>query len=593
MKQPPRTLIELIDRTAALYPDAPAAADDEGELTYQQLVAEAGLLAARLAARGIGRGDRVAVALPRGIPVLVCMLAVLRTGAAYVPVDGGYPAARREHMLTAGRARLVLVAPGRAGQDGAGAEDVMEYGAAAPAARLAPELLSPAGPLDAACVLFTSGTTGRPRGVVLEHRQMTAFALDPAVPRLGPGDRTAQTSSISFDTFTFEAWRSFAGGAQVVVLPGIPDLMSADIGRELRRRRITVMLAPAIALNHIARNDREALATLRVVCSGGDVLQPATCRELIAGGFAGHLLNLYGPTETTVALTGFPVPAATGGLPDQVPIGFPFSWARIYILDDRLAPVPDGIPGELYAGGAGVGRGYLGLPGETAGRFVADPAAADGSRMYSTGDLVRRGPGGAIEYLGRRDSQVKIRGHRVEPREVERILLRSGLVAEAAVLAVGEQDQRRLVAVVVPAGEDLVLRELRTALAPEAPSYQIPAEFVVVGAMPSDAHGKRDWSALRQLLSDRDARRRTYVAPLTETERYLARAWEDLLAVESIGLGDDFFELGGHSLLAAHLRLLLRRSLRTTVEPELLFEHSVLADQATMIDRLRHGSLTR
>jgi len=588
----PGSLVELFERTASRFPDAPAISAGEEVLTYRELAARSAALAAALVAKGIGPGDRVAVHLPRGIPVLISVLGILRSGAAYVPIDDVYPATRREHMLTGAAVGMAIVAPGWQERISVPGVATLEWGSVPETGLPEPSALPVPRPEDAACVLFTSGSTGTPRGVVLEHRQMIAFAFDEAIPALSPGDRTAQTSSISFDTFTFEIWRSLAGGARIVVLPGLPELMGADLGRELRRHRITAMLAPAIALNHVARHDRQAFATLRVLCSGGDVLLPATCRELVAGGFAGKLYNLYGPTEATVAVTGFPVTSA-GDLTDQVPIGHPFGWTRLYVLDERLRPVPDGLPGELYVAGAGVGRGYLGLAAETARRFVADPFAADGSRMYDTGDRVRRGPGGALEYLGRKDNQVKIRGYRVEPREVEQALCRFPGVSEAAVLAVADRDLRRLVAFVVPRTEDFVLRELRDWLKSSLPDHLVPAEFVVIETMPGDAHGKRDWGALAQSLRDRAARRGRYVRPRTDTERYLATAWEDLLSVESIGVRDDFFELGGHSLLAAQLRLLVRRGLRTTVEPEALFEHSVLEDQARMIDERRAGSVVR
>jgi amino acid adenylation domain-containing protein len=583
----PSTLVELFERTATRYADEPAAADGERELTYQELAAEVDAMARVLAASGIGAGDRVGIYLARGIPVLVSVLAILRVGAAYLPVDDVYPAERRDHMLAAGEVKSVVVGPGWQDRVSATGAAALEWGAMPRSVHPLPPAPRPP---DAASVLFTSGSTGRPRGVVLEHRQLVAFALDPAICSLRPGDRTAQTSSISFDTFSFEMWRSFAVGAQVVVLPGLPDLIDADIGRELRRHRITAMLVPAIALNHVSRYDREAFASLRVLCSGGDVLLPSTCREMVAGGFNGELFNLYGPTEATVAVTSFPIKNATE-LADQVPIGYPFSWTRLYVLDGRLARVPAGEVGELYVAGAGVGRCYLGMPAETARRFVADPFAADGSRMYATGDSVRRGGDGVVEFIGRNDSQVKIRGYRVDPQEVERILCRFPDLVEAAVIAVADRDLRRLVAFVIPADESFVLRELRAFLVDSVPDYLIPAQFVVIDAMPSDPHGKRDWQALRQIWQDRVARRRWYVAPRTETERRLATAWEDLLAVESIGVRDDFFELGGHSLLTANLRQFVRRMLRTTVEPESLFEHSVLEDQARMIDRLREGSV--
>ncbi|MET8560117.1 amino acid adenylation domain-containing protein [Streptomyces flaveolus] len=587
----PSTLTELFERTARRHPTAIAVSDAGSRLTYRELDEATRSSARALAARGVSPGDTVALYLPRGVPAVVAVLAVLRAGAAYLPIDEVYPAPRRDQMLRDGAVNHVLVAPGLRERLAGTGLPVLEWPLPADGPPASGGPVAAPQPAAAACVLYTSGSTGTPRGVVLEHRQMADFALADTLPALRPGDRTAQSSSISFDTFTFEVWRSFAGGAEVVVVPGIPELMETDLGKELRRRRITAMLAPAIALNHLARHDREALCGLRLLCSGGDVLLPATCSALREGGFAGDLFNLYGPTEATVACTGFPV-IDLAPLGEQVPIGHAFGNARPYVLDERLRPVAAGVPGDLYVGGPGVGRGYLGRPGLTARRFVPDPFAGDGSRMYATGDRVRAGSNGELEYLGRTDSQVKIRGHRVEPQEVERALCRYGAVSEAAVLSDGEPGEKRLVAFVVAGREDFLLRELRGHLRATVPAHLVPAEIIVLDAMPTDAHGKRDRHRLADMLGDHASRRNRYVAPRTDTERLLATIWEDLLNVESIGVLDDFFTLGGHSLLAVRVRLLLRRQLDVPVTPEALFEHSVLEEQARLIDGLRKEALT-
>ncbi|ACU72333.1 amino acid adenylation domain protein [Catenulispora acidiphila DSM 44928] len=590
------TLTTLLARTAAAYPEAPAVSDDQTTLAYAALAERATAVAALLATHGVGPEDRVGIHLPRGIGAIAAVLGTLVAGAAYAPIDPGYPRLRREQMARAGRLRLVLTEPGGAGRLRRVDVPVVELDwrelPAAPEKFTPPEVA----PARAACVLFTSGSTGTPKGVVLEHRHMASFATDTAIPPLRPGDRTAQSSNLSFDTFTFEVFRSIAGGAQIVVLPQMADLISADLQRQLRRHRITAMLAPAIALNHLARHDREAFASLRLLCSGGDVLLADTCRQLRAGGFAGELWNLYGPTEATVACTGQPVADGTE-FATRVPIGATVADARLYVLDDTLTPVaPDGA-GELYVGGPGVGRGYLDQPAATAQRFVADPFAADGSRMYATGDRVRLGVGGALDYLGRVDSQVKVAGHRVEPAEIERMLYQHPEVLEVAVAGVGAADesehpdssdqatrQTRLVAFVIPESDALAPATLRAFLAERLPPQYVPGEFVVLESMPLDAHGKRDWEQLRDLVADRSRRRRPYTAPRTGTERYLTGLFEELLRVEAIGVQDDFFGLGGHSLLAARVRMRIQRDLGTTLPPHAVFENSVVADLAALVD---------
>jgi amino acid adenylation domain-containing protein len=584
----PATIPELLARTAGTHAELPAVSDDQTRLTYGELAQRVDAVAGALIERGVRPEDRVGVHLSRGVGAIVAVLGILRAGAAYVPVDTSYPKRRREQMIKAGRLRLIVTEPDwderlshldvpTAALDWAG----LDRPATPPPDAVRPD--------SAACVLFTSGSTGEPKGVVLEHRQMAAFALDAALPALGPGDRVAQASSLSFDTFTFELLRGIAGGAQLVVMPSMADLIGADLMRQLRRSRITAMLAPAIALNHLARHDREAFASLRVLCSGGDVLLAETCRELRAGGFAGDLRNLYGPTEATVACSGYEI----GDLPTtsaRVPIGQPLEGARLYVLDDELAPVPAGQPGELYVAGAGVGRGYLDQPALTAQRFVADPFAADGSRMYATGDKVRTDPDGALEYLGRTDNQVKISGHRVEPAEVERALYEHPDTSEVAVTAVGSAGELRLVAFVIPAVDGLAPAKLRAFLAERLPEAYVPAEFIVLESMPLDAHGKRDWIQLQDLAAERAQRRRQFEAPRTDTERYLVQLWEELLRVEGISVHDDFFGLGGHSLLAARGRMRIQRDLATSLPPQAVFENSVVADLAGVIDRNRPTS---
>jgi amino acid adenylation domain-containing protein len=582
------TLTELFDHAAATHPDRLAISDDEAQLTYAELAERVEAVAAELVRHRVRAEQRIGLHLERGIGAVVAVLAVLRAGAAYVPVDVSYPRARREQMLEEGDLALVLADRGRAQRIAAPAEVVELEWRAVPAAD-GPLPAAPR-PADAACVLFTSGTTGLPKGVVLEHRQMVAFATDPAIPAVGPGDRMAQSSSLSFDTFTFELWRSVAGGAQLVVLPSFAELIGADLQRQLRRARITAMLAPAIALNHLGRHDREALASLRLLCSGGDVLLADTCHELRDGGFAGELLNLYGPTEATVACTANPItelPPAGG----RVSIGTALAAARLYVLDDALAPVPVGGTGELYVGGSGVGRGYLHRPGATAQKFVADQFAADGSRMYATGDRVRIGPGGVLEYLGRADTQLKISGHRVEPVEVERVLQEHPQVHEIAVTGVGDAGEQRLVAFVIPAAAGgAAPAELRAYLRERLPAPYVPAEFFVLETMPLDAHDKRDWAYLRGLAADRTRRRRRYEAPRTPTESYLVALLEDLLRVEAVSVHDDFFSLGGHSLLAARGRMRIQRELEISLAPQAVFENSVVADLAGVIDESRIGA---
>jgi amino acid adenylation domain-containing protein len=576
----PESLIDLLHETARRQPDAPAVSDTDRRLTYGQLAAQVDTLAATLNRHGIGVEDRVAVHLPRGVDAVVAVLGITRAGAAYLPVDERYPADRRDYMLTDGALTAVVTAAGWTDRLAHLGIDTIEW-------QCTDATESYDGPApkpdNAACVLYTSGSTGQPKGIVLEHRQLLAFALNPAMPPLTPRDRTGQVASISFDPFNLELWCSIAGGAEIVTLPSIPDLIAADLERELRRRRITAMIMPAIAINHIATVDRNAVSPLRILYSGGDVLLPGAARDILDGDFAGRLFNLYGPAETTTACTAYEV-TRVGPDDDTVPIGTAYAGFTLHIRDENGLCAEEG---ELYVGGAGVSRGYLGRDDLTAERFID----LDGERVYRTGDRVRRRPDGNLEYLGRIDNQVKIQGYRVEPAEVERLLARNPMIRESAVIAIGDPGNRRLVAFLVASGR-LLLRELRTTMLDQVPEYLVPSEFIVVPVLPTDPHGKRDWEALTILAEDRRRSRTPYAAPSTPTEKYLATLWEDLLAVESVGSADDFFALGGHSLLAVRARMSIQQDLGVAVEPQVIFENSVLTDLAQLVDTAREGVVT-
>jgi amino acid adenylation domain-containing protein len=583
----PGTLVALFRTSARNHPDRPAVVGDQTSLTYAELDRSSDLVAAALRAQGVGPGHRVAYHLQRGIPVFVTLLGILKAGAAYVPVDTRYPDERRDLMLTASRPALIVTDPGGREQVGSLGTDVWEYDLDGLPGQ-------ESGPADvheeqAACVLFTSGSSGTPKGVVLDHRNIVHFATNPALPELTPQDRVGHVSSLSFDAFHFETWCAFAGGAAIVVLPTMPDLLTGDIGRELRRRRITAMLVPTMALNHVVKEDREAFSALRVLHTGGDVILPEACRQLLSGSFSGQLYNLYGPTEGTTACSAHHVAAVADG-EDSVPIGRELAGTVLHVLDADLTAVPDGTVGELHIAGPGVARGYLDRPGLTAERFLPDPFAA-GRRMYATGDLVSRDTDGALRYVGRADDQVKIRGYRVEPREVERILGRHEQLREVAVLAAGTGTDRHLVALVVP-HDEISLKELRAHAEKAMPDYMVPSSLVKVAEVPANDHGKRDTKHLAEILQAHLRHREKHVAPRDETERYLAELWSELLAVEEIGVHDDFFALGGNSLLVFRMQRRLVRELVVDISAREILVTSELGALAGIVRLRREEAAT-
>jgi len=578
---PVATLVELLDRTVARHGGEPAVSDDTGTtLTWRELVGAADGLAATLQAAGVGREDRVAIYRRRGVDLIVSVLGVVRAGAVYVTVDDRYPDARCDDMLVRSGALIVVT---DADQPRLLPTPALSHHVADRPSPLgltaAPATVAPT---DAVSVLFTSGSTGAPKGVVLEHRNLVSWACRSA-PTLRASDRVAQVANVSFDAFHYELWCAVAAGARIVVMPSLPDLVHSDIRRELRRRGITSMLAPTMAVNHVVQADPNAFADLRVMCTGGDVVAISACRDILAGEFQGTMWNLYGPTEATTACTGFDVSGMQADA-TTVPIGHALDGARVYLLDAGGNPVPEGKVGELHVGGAGVARGYLHDPVQTARRFTPDPFAADGSTMYATGDLGRL-RASVIEYVGRADHQVKIRGYRVEPGEVEHQLAGHPGVHDVAVLAVGDGTNRRLVAVVVPV-EELAPQDLRSFAEARMPDYLVPAEILVVAEIPATIHGKRDRKALQALVSAAAGRRDTWRQPVTPTERWLATVWESLLGVEHLGIDDDFFRLGGHSMLAFRVRRRILADLNLRIDLQDVLANSVLGDLAAFVDAL-------
>ncbi|SEG94207.1 amino acid adenylation domain-containing protein [Actinacidiphila yanglinensis] len=580
------TLTGLFEESVRRHADRLAVADAQRSLTYAELGALADDVAALLVARGITREDRVGLHMNRSVYVFAAILGILKAGAAYVAVDSRYPDARRDLMLTQSGVKVVLTDPAwKRGLDAHGAVTIPYGPGALPAAAPVPQDRSR--PEGAASVLFTSGSLGTPKGIVLEHRNIVWFARNRSLPALTPDDRVGQVSSLSFDAFHFEMWHALRQGAAVVVLPTVPELLAAGFQEELRRLRITAMLVPTMVANHVVREDPDAFCALRLLHVGGDVVLPATCRAILSGRFRGRLLNLYGPAEITTTCTAHEV-TLTDTEHDGVPIGTPLDGVGIRLLDaDGRQPAP-GQVGEIHVSGPGVARGYLDRPDLTEERFRTDMPGAGPGRWYRTGDLARYRDDGALEFLGRADDQVKIRGYRVERGEVERTLLGHPGVHHAAVLPEGEGEDRSLAALVV-LDHDVPPEALRAHCARLLPEFMVPSRFVPLAQMPANEHGKRDLDALRQILADA----RGHAAPgevgPSPTEAYLVRLWQDLLGVVQVGVQDQFFELGGHSLLAFRMQGRIKRDLKVVLPSAVLLRTPVLSTIAASIDELRQA----
>jgi amino acid adenylation domain-containing protein len=578
-----RPVPQRVAAQVAERPDAVAVTAGDHHLSYGALAAAAGRLADRLGARGVGPETRVAVWMERSPELVVALLAVLFAGAAYVPIDPSWPRRRSERVLAGCGARLVLTAAGGAPGAGGGRAP------AAPALAVAPGP-PPDGPPAApaavdgrnlAYVIYTSGSTGEPKGVEIEHRGL-ANLVSWHLRRyeVGPGDRASHLAGLGFDASVWELWPYLAAGASVHLAPAEVAARPAALLAWLRDRAVTVAFVPTPVAELMVSETPPAGLALRALLTGGDRLHAPGDHPL-----AGILVNHYGPTECTVVATcGEVDPAA----PRAPPIGNPIDNLRAYLLERTLAAVPPGVPGELHLAGAGLARGYHASPAPTAAAFVPDPFGAPGDRLYRTGDLARRRPDGRLDFLGRRDSQVQVRGFRVEPAEVEAAVLRHPGVAEAAVIGRERADGggAELVAYLVAkdgasaaggAAGAPSAEQLRSYLCEHLPAHMIPALFVVLTGLPLTASGKVDRGALPPPETVPALRIRDHTPPRTELERALAEAWQELLAVAPVGVDDDFFALGGHSLQITRLVAEIQRRFGVEIAPRVVFERPTVA----------------
>ncbi|MGW0788750.1 amino acid adenylation domain-containing protein [Streptomyces sp. NPDC002911] len=547
---PESTVPALFEQWAERTPDAPAVRDAGTTLTYGELNARADALARHLAARNIGPEDRVAVALPRTQDLVVALLGVLKAGAAYVPLDPDYPARRLSYMLDDSRPRLLLTTPAVRRRLPRSTTPCMYVG------DLSTSTSAPTGPAPAllpahpAYVIYTSGSTGRPKGVVVTHRGAGAMARTQSERlRVAPGSRVLHMASVSFDAAFWELCMGLLSGACLEIDERDALLPGPTLAALVRERGVSHLTLPPAAL---AVMPPDSLPVGTTVVLAGEACPPALVHTWARDRF---LVNAYGPTETTVCATMSTFQHAEGPLaPDRtVPIGVPVNGTRVHVLDDRLAPVPAGVVGELYVAGAGVARGYHGRAALTASRFVADPFDRAGGRMYRTGDLVRWTADGELLYVSRVDDQVKLRGFRIELGEIETALTAlPGVAAACVVVREDRPGDRRLVAYTVSAGgaagpDDV---EVRTHLAATLPDHMIPAAHVRLDVLPVTPNGKTDRRALPAPDMTAPAGRR---APGTARERALCEAFAETLGVPEVGVTDDFFALGGHSLLAVTL----------------------------------------
>ncbi|WP_438036030.1 amino acid adenylation domain-containing protein [Sorangium sp. So ce204] len=594
-----RCLHELIEEQVARTPEAVAVSYGGRALSYAALNARANQLARKLRELGVGADSLVGIHVERSLEMMVGLLGILKAGGGYVPLDPEYPAERLSTMVEDAEPKVLLTQ-----------ERLL---ARAPSARAAvwcldrdwgevegydtQNLPSITAPQNLVYCIYTSGSTGKPKGVTICHRSLVNFlSTMKERPGVGPEDRVLGLTSLSFDIAGLELYLPLVVGARVVLVERAAASDAEALIERVASEGITIVQATPATWRMLTRSRAfGAMPRCKVLC-GGEALPEDLARELLQR--FEEVWNLYGPTETTVWSSRH----ALGANSAEPLLGRPIGNTAIYVLDEALNPVPIGVAGDLYIGGDGLARGYHRRPELTAERFVPSPfGGASGERLYRTGDLARYRAGGDIEYLGRSDHQVKVRGHRIELGEIEASLLREQRVREAVVVAREDvPGERRLVAYVVPAQAGLTSAgseetgrfrdELRAGLKAVLPEYMVPAVYVLLDGLPLTANGKVNRKALP--VPERSHVQTGYVAPRNEIERKLAEIWSDVLGVERVGVHDRFFDLGGHSLLLTRMASRIRGDLAVDLSLRTLFEAGSVEELARVVSRDASRSVT-
>ena len=588
------TVHELVEAQAARRPDATALIFGERRLTYGELNERANQLAHYLRRRGVGLEMRVGVLLEPSIEFVVALLAILKAGGSYVPLDFGYPKSRREFILADADVKLLLTTRGQA-ELGDQTEVIYLDEQFETESRANLETNTTAE--DLAYVMYTSGSTGQPKGVAVTHRAINRLVRNPNYVQLDETDRVGRLSNVAFDAATFEIWGTLTSGATLVGFAKETVLSPSEFKRAIAEQHITVMFLTVALFNQVAMSEPEAFAPLRYLLFGGETSDPQAARRVLTDGKPLHLVHVYGPTEAVTFASWYDIKEVTAAA-RTIPIGKPVSNTELCVLDRNLQVAPVGVPGELYIGGDAIAREYLKRPELTAEKFVPHPfSSTPGARLYRTGDLVRCLSDGNIDFLGRMDQQVKIRGFRIELGEIETVLNEHAAVRESVVLV--REDglgEKRLVAyVVADTGPDA--NELRSWLRERLPENFIPAFFVMLDQLPLTPNGKVDRRALPAPEQADSFLPETLIAPRTAEEEKIAAIWSDVLDVKPIGMETNFFELGGHSLLATRVVTRISETFGINLPVRVLFDSPTIAGVAAqvssiaqMIEQLSHLS---
>lgn len=571
------TISQLFEQQVARTPDAVAVVAGGGRLTYRELDTAANRLARYLQAQGAGTETLVGVAIERSAEMLIALLAILKAGAAYVPMDPGYPKERIALLMEDSKIPLILTTNGTIHRLPATDARVVSVDGEADviAKQSSDPIASSARGRNLAYVIYTSGSTGKPKGVMVEHRNVVNFFTGMDLAIGAERGVWLAVTSISFDISVLELLWTLTRGFEVVIHG---DEGTHTIADEILRYGVTHLQSTPSLARMLAMDERSlaALGKLKKLLLGGEAL-PASLVSQIRGAFGGDLYNMYGPTETTIWSTTHRIVEDS----NTIPIGRPIANTQVYVVDSGLQPVPAGEPGDLFIGGDSVVRGYWNRPELTAERFLPDPFRP-GNRIYRTGDVARFRPDGDLEFLGRSDFQVKLRGFRIELGEIETLLEQQPAIHQAVVVAREDKpgDKRLVAYVVCRTGEITTASSLRAAIEAKLPEYMVPSHFVFLESMPLTANGKIDRNALPAPSQHADTTEPSQEQPRNEIERVIAQVWKETLGVERISLTDNFFDLGAHSLMVAEVHVQMQQILDRQISLVDLFQFPTVSSLA-------------
>ena len=575
------SIAERVSSSAAAYPEKIALHAGALRIRYGELDRQSGQLATCLARSGVSAGVPVAICVERSAAQITAILATLRAGGAFMPLDPAWPMARIRMLLRDSAAPVVLAEPDMAEQLGEDRRTVIPFGCGA-AAIADYEPLPPVArrPEDLAYIIYTSGSTGEPKGVeITDGNLQNLIEWHLGEFNIGPADRASHLAGLGFDAAVWEVWPALCAGATVVIPPERVRSSTDLLRLWLVEQSITIAFVPSSLAEPMIAAPWPQRPALRCLLTGAETLHRAPAPGL---GFA--VVNNYGPTECAVVATSTALRSEASGVP---PIGHTISNVRVHLLGEDGEPVPDGEMGEIYIGGAGVGRGYRNRPALTAERFLPDRLSPEGGRLYRTGDLGRRAPDGQIFFCGRIDDQVKVRGHRIEPDEIAAALNNHARVRSSAVVASAPNGSAaELIAYVLPDGDEPSAEELRNHLAKLLPDYMIPHRFVRLDALPLTTNGKLDKRALPAPTAQNALSSAPYQGPRTPVEQVLTSIFSEALNGTGIGIHDSFFLSGGHSLLGTQIVLKARDAFRVDLTLRHLFEAQTVARLAKTIEGL-------